>query len=206
MSVRARAVSALPVVAGIAGLLLPIVTLLGIGLALQVAPWFSWTVNALSDLGMVPASAILFNGAMIAGGVLLFIFSYGIRSRVSRPAGLLIRFASVMLVGVGIVSESFFVVHWMFSCAFFISIVSCFLVLWFTVSHNQKKMAKVSRALVILAVVSSGLFWFFPGAAVPESCVLIPAFLWCAGVGVLVLILPEAQKKTRKVKTPAMTG
>ena len=36
---------------GICGIMLPIVIISGLLLALPRAPWFSWTENAISDLG-----------------------------------------------------------------------------------------------------------------------------------------------------------
>jgi hypothetical membrane protein len=207
MSVRVRAAAAFPLVAGVSGVLVPVVALVGIFFALQAAPWFSWTENALSDMGLVTESAVFFNSAMALGGLLLLFFSLGVRSRVSKPVGCLLVGASVMLVGVGLVSENLFAVHWLFSCSFFALLIASFLVLWFDPSSGRKSLAKTARALVVVAVVSSGLFWFFPGAALPEACVLVPAFFWCAGVGVFHLIVPVlAQKRTRKVSTPAISG
>jgi hypothetical membrane protein len=207
MSVRVRAAAAFPLCAGIAGVLVPVVTLLGIWLALQAAPWFSWAENALSDLGVVPESAVLFNGSMVVGGILLFIFALGVRARVSRLSGLMMSVGSVMLVGLGLVSESLFALHWTFSCLFFTLLIGSFFVLWFDDSIKGRMMAKTARGLVVVAFASCVWFWFMPGAAVPETCFLVPAFLWCAGAGIVLLILPvRAQKKTRKVSTPAMSG
>ncbi|MFB6186041.1 MAG: hypothetical protein ABEI86_04135, partial [Halobacteriaceae archaeon] len=42
----------------------------GILLAILVSPWFTWTGNALSDLGNpARASSIFFNGGLILAGV-----------------------------------------------------------------------------------------------------------------------------------------
>jgi hypothetical membrane protein len=207
MSIRVRAATVFPLLAGIAGICVPVVTLVGIGLALRAAPWFSWTENAISDLGMVPGSDAPFNSAMALGGLMLLIFSLGVRSLVSRRSGSLLGIASVMLIGLGLVNENLFAVHWLFSCSFFILLITTFLVLWLDPLNTRKMLARTARLLVVVAVASSGLFWFFPGAALPETCVLVPAFIWCAGVGVVALILPVlAQKKTRKVSTPAISG
>jgi hypothetical membrane protein len=53
------------------GVLALAVSLLGIAAAIALAPWFSWTGNALSDLGVRgEASAPPFNYGLIAGGTL----------------------------------------------------------------------------------------------------------------------------------------
>lgn len=54
----------LAVISGILGSLLPLVMVLA---AAFLSSWFSWSVNALSDLG-VGAQAAAFNGAMLLGG------------------------------------------------------------------------------------------------------------------------------------------
>jgi len=204
---REQVVSSFLLLAGTAGVLVPVTLLLGVLLALQAAPWFSWTVNALSDLGIPPGSGLFFNGAMVCAGVLLLLFSLGVRIRVSRTAGMMLSLAAVMLVGVGLVSERAFWVHWVISGSFFFLLVGTFLFFWFHTSVHDKMFMKSSRGLCGIAVVSTGWFWFFPGAAVPEVCVLVPAFFWCAWVGVVILIMPAlAQKKTLRQSTPAISG
>jgi hypothetical membrane protein len=45
-------------------------------LATLLAPWFSWAGNALSDLGVAPQTALLFNGALIGGGLVSLPFAW----------------------------------------------------------------------------------------------------------------------------------
>ena len=54
----------------VAGALAPVVALGSIVLAAALSSTFSWTGAALSDLGVTPASALAFNGGLVAGGVL----------------------------------------------------------------------------------------------------------------------------------------
>ena len=54
----------------VAGALAPVVALGSIVLATALSSTFSWTGAALSDLGVTPASALAFNGGLVAGGVL----------------------------------------------------------------------------------------------------------------------------------------
>jgi len=49
--------------------------------ATLVAPWFSWTGNALSDLGHHDrATATVFNGGLMAAGLVGAVFPYGYSS------------------------------------------------------------------------------------------------------------------------------
>lgn len=44
--------------------------------ATLLAPWFSWTQNAFSDLGVAAGTATLFNGTLIGGGLLALPFAW----------------------------------------------------------------------------------------------------------------------------------
>jgi hypothetical membrane protein len=58
------------------GLLSPIISFSFIGLAIAIHPWFSWTENALSDLGAPGVEeAWVFDLALILGGISAFLFS-----------------------------------------------------------------------------------------------------------------------------------
>ena len=71
--------------AGICGILLPFVFFTGILIAISYSPWFKWTHNALSDLGVKGISALIFNNGLIFGGLLAFIFSIGLIKILSNP-------------------------------------------------------------------------------------------------------------------------
>jgi hypothetical membrane protein len=81
-------------------------------LATLVAPWFSWPDNALSDLGVAPETALLFNGALIGGGLLALPFAWLLWAELADASGRLRRavvglravvftLTSVTLAGIG---------------------------------------------------------------------------------------------------------
>ena len=143
---------------------------------------------------------------MICAGILMLVFSSGVYRVMSRKAGLCLGVASGALVGIGVAPETLFVPHWVCSACFFLSFAGCFL--WCSLDPVLSPVFQWSgRGLTVIAIVSGGLVAVFPGVAIPEILLMVPGFFWCAGVGVGALILPAlAQKKTRKYKTPAMTG
>ncbi|QLG27537.1 DUF998 domain-containing protein [Halorarum halophilum] len=53
-------------------------TVLAIVGATALAPWFSWSANALSDLGVAGGTAPLFNGALICGGLLALPYAWAL--------------------------------------------------------------------------------------------------------------------------------
>jgi hypothetical protein len=64
---------------GLFGIISPILAFILISLAIsQASSWFSWTGNALSDLGVHKESAVLFNSGLIIGGILSIVFAFGV--------------------------------------------------------------------------------------------------------------------------------
>ena len=64
---------------GISGVILPIFTVGLLIWALSQSPWFSWTENALSDIGRPEHGLTCFNYGFIIIGILILIFSFIIR-------------------------------------------------------------------------------------------------------------------------------
>lgn len=107
---------------GLAG----VVGLASVFAATVVTPGFSWTGNALSDLGVMEFAG-LFNGALVAAGACLTVFAWTLRDapgtpdRASARAGTwLLAVGGVFLVLVGIVTEHFGVWHTVVSLGWFI--------------------------------------------------------------------------------------
>ncbi|MFW5911277.1 MAG: DUF998 domain-containing protein [Halolamina sp.] len=81
-------------------------TLGGILLATALSPTFSWQASALSDLGVTPATAWLFNGALVVGGVVGAPYAWplwtGATDRLSHLRALTYLLALVAMAGVGL--------------------------------------------------------------------------------------------------------
>ena len=94
-------------ISGVSGVLAPLVAFTFISLAITSHPQFSWTGNALSDLGVVEGvTAVLFNSGLIIGGILAIIFASGLfiflRNRVlGRIGAFIFTLAALALVAIG---------------------------------------------------------------------------------------------------------
>ena len=109
--------------ARLCGLIAPIIVLPLILLSISYSPWFSWTRNALSDLG-VHEVAILFNSALMIGGVLALIFAFGLmqilhKSKMGFTGTLALIAAAISLFAVGFFPETAGRIHFYVSVAFF---------------------------------------------------------------------------------------
>jgi len=173
-------------IAGVCGLFIPVVMFTCLGLALASSPWFTWSEHALSDLGVQESTAALFNYGMIAGGVLIFIFSLGLIKILSTKMGAyLLLISSFALVGIGVFPETTYVLHFLTSASFFMILTLAFLIIGVTIKkdHFEKSMGLLALVFAFIAIVSSVLLFQLKGIALPEALSCFPAFMWCCIVG-----------------------
>ncbi len=173
-------------IAGICGVLLPIVLFLCISLAIGGSPWFSWADNALSDLGVNGISAFLFNNGIVIGGFLFLIFSIGLLKTIKQKTGAyLLIISSISLIGIGLFPKTLYVLHYISSSAFFIFITLALFIIGVTMIHNkfEDKLGLAALVFAIIACASPVFFLFLEGIAIPEAIACFPAFLWCMVYG-----------------------
>ena len=109
---------------GLCGIVGPTSALLLIFIAVSRAQWFSWTDNALSDLG-VSEVGYLFNSAVIFAGVLNFFFALGVnraygQDRLSRVGSIILILGGASLGLVGVFTEESPVIHGLVALGYFI--------------------------------------------------------------------------------------
>ena len=94
--------------AAVCGPLSIIIMILCISIPLMTSTWFSWTGNALSDLGIYSEYGWVFSYGMIASGILLLFFSIGLLNYLeghSKTAAYGFCLGSIGLMGVGFFPE-----------------------------------------------------------------------------------------------------
>ena len=157
----------------IAGFLAPIVAFVAIAIAIAAHPWFSFTENAISDLGAmsVEDNYILNNGLIIAG-ILAVIFSYGLykdqKSALGKLGAIIFIIASISLILIGLFPEDFKIpIHYPASVSFFV--LGSFGILIVGLADERWWFGAFSIALFsigwILALVCLAIF---NGVAIPE--------------------------------------
>jgi hypothetical membrane protein len=175
---------------GILGSVLSIILVLA---ATVVSPWFSWENNALSELGVGEVS-LLFNGAMVIGGVLIFFFALAIReyfdeNRLVRVGVNLIIIASVFLALVGVFTFDMMVMHGIVSLGPLMLAPLGFVFIGF--GAEEAKLRKFSIGSGVVALISilvlPMVILFLPfnvGFAVPEIINTVITTIWIFGVGI----------------------
>ena len=181
-----------------AGIASPIVALTCVLVAVASYSPFSWTNNALSDLGVVSgATATVFNLGLASGGVLSFVFSMlGLsvflgRNAAGKIGSALFAAANIALVGIGVFNESYSGTHFAFSVAFFVlSPIALFIL---TVAFGVARQ-KIAAVCTVLTACASALPWillyglrYVPNVAVPEFASGLAVSAWTIGLSVRIL-------------------
>jgi len=158
-------------------------------LAIWSYPPFSWTDNALSDLGIVPgATGPLFNFGLYTSGFLVFNFavfgllSYFRSSWVGKTGSVAFAAAGLALMGIGFFPENVVPAHYLFSVAFFLLLPISLLII--TGAFAFRRQAKITL-LTLLIAAAAALPWilyfyihYVPGVAIPEFVSALAGSIW----------------------------
>lgn len=181
----------------------PIIVLTLIALAISRSPWFSWTENALSDLGVQGIAAVLFNSSLIIGGILAGVFAVGLRETLrswtlGHAGTLILILDAAALCAIGVFSETAGDIHFYVSVAFFTLLpVSLFLIGAAMMRISSER--KLGLFTVLVGVVAA-VVWTFPrgGVAIPEIVAGLAASVWSIVFGTRLLLLDYAEKHGKK--------
>ncbi len=180
------------------GMISPILTFILIDLAIFYAPWFSWTGNALSDLGVHEESAALFNSGLIIGGILNIIFAFGVmrfyqNQTVGKDGTFFLLLAGIFLASIGIFPETApNNIHYIVSVAFFAAFPMSLLIQSVALMQTPKnrKLGIFTLAIAIIAIIPWAI-WMplkpYEGVAIPELVSATAAATWSIIMGLTLL-------------------
>ena len=180
-------------IAGINGISAPIYTLTLILIAVASYPQFSWTDNALSDLGVVPGvTSSLFNLGLITSGVLFLLFATGLvvllyNTVIGKAGAFLFTLACWALLSIGLFPENVEPSHYQFSVGFFSLLPISMLVI--ATAFLRTKQRRLAGFTLLTAVVAAApwALWFsvhyVPGVAIPEFVSALAGAVWAIVLG-----------------------
>jgi len=158
----------------------------GIALAVALAPWFSPTANALSDLGVADRAAVAtaFNGGLLIGGGAALAYAWALwaaaRTLGARVVAAEFAVAALLMAGVG-AFPSGTSLHFPVALGFYLA-----LTLVLATDGAVRRAATAGRLALAAAGVHLGQWWLWiagvrlgPGLAIPE---LVGALLFAAWV------------------------
>jgi hypothetical membrane protein len=160
------------------------VALAGILAATVLSPTFSWRASALSDLGVAPGTAWLFNGALVVGGVVGAPYAWALWSAAADPLSHLraatYLLALVSLAGVGVVPAGR-PLHLPLALAFFV--LAALTAIVDGVARLRLSAGKLALLTGLLATTAwpAWMLWFDAvGIAIPEFLGAVLFGIWVA--------------------------
>ena len=177
--------------AGFFGAAAPLLGFTMIFLSIRASPWFSWTGNALSDLGVSGFGSVLFNSGLPMTGALMMIFSLGLFQLakgcwMGRLGSVLFVAGAILLCGIGVFPETAGGIHYHLSVAFFVSLPMSLFALGISMTRRDMKgFGLLSFAAGFVAVGVWLLQW--SGAAIPEAISVLSVGGWSSVLGLWML-------------------
>jgi hypothetical membrane protein len=180
------------------GIVAPIVAFVCILTAIASYPTFSWTNNALSDLGVIPGiTASLFNFGLLASGILAFnfaifgLFTYFGKSWVGKIGSVVFAAATLALIAISVFNEHFSPTHYLVSVAFFtLAPIALFIL---TVGFWLCRMRGLAGFTVAVGIAAA-LPWlllfgynYVPNVAIPEFLSGLAVSAWVIVLGIRML-------------------
>ncbi|MCW4004620.1 MAG: DUF998 domain-containing protein [Candidatus Bathyarchaeota archaeon] len=189
-----------------AGLISPIVAFTSILIAIAFYPAFSWTNNALSDLGVVSGiTETTFNFGLYTSGLLGFgfaifgLFTYFGKSIIGKIGTGAFAAATLALMAIGFFNESFTPTHYWVSVAFFTLVpIALFILTCAFYLNRNHRMAVFTVAIGIAAALPWILQFainYVPNVAIPEAVSALAVSVWT-------IVLAQ---KMLKAKTASLT-
>lgn len=172
-----------------AGFAAPVLAFTCILLAIASYPKFSWTGNALSDLGVMKGlTGPLFNFGLYASGFLGSIFAiFGLyahigKSNLGKAGSVVFAAATVALIAIGVFNESFSGTHFTVSVAFFVlAPISLFILACAFAFKRHTEMAAFTVGVGVVAAVPWILEFtvhYVPKVAIPETISALAVSAW----------------------------
>ncbi len=184
---------------GLCGILGSILSLVMVFAATVISQWFRWDTHALSELG-VGEVALIFNSAVIIGGVLNFIFALGVRKylsrrRVVRIGAALVMLSSVFLAFFGIFTIEYNFAHATVSLGYFVSAPIGFILIGLGTEKDTIRTSSIIAGIAaLLAILILPIIFlvvpFKVGFAVPEMVEALILAAWIVFMGVRLLRAP----------------
>jgi hypothetical membrane protein len=189
------------------GIVAPVLAFSCILIAVASYPEFSWTENALSDLGVVSGvTGPVFNLGLTVSGIFILcfavfsLFKYFEDSWVGKCGALAFAATALALIGIGIANENIRPFHYLFSVAFFVLLpISLFII---TAAFAVKRRTKrVLFTLVIAVAAATPWILYFTvhyvhGVAIPEFASALAGSVWTVVLGYKMLKAPSQPEAT----------
>jgi hypothetical membrane protein len=188
------------------GLATPIVAFSCILTAIASYPEFSWTNNALSDLGVVAGvTGPVFNVGLFTAGLLgvlfavLGLFTYFKSNLAGKTGALTFGVATIWLMAIGVFNENFRPTHFIVSVLFFATLP---IALWIITAglyiERTIKLAVFTLLTSFIAAAPWILYYtihYVPNVAIPETISGLTGSIWILAISYKTLKTANPKKQ-----------
>ena len=184
-------------IAGVCGITSQVIGLTTLLAAISSSPWFSWTENYLSVLGVKGSTTMLFNSGLILTGVfgLIFAISLGkslLSARLGQLGMVSLILGSIAISAMGIFPRTTGLPHDCASLAFFIFVtLALFFIGVRAIIVSEMMWGALSLTAVFVIIVFQLVPWPWSGGAIPQLLSCLPWSLWTIVFGVRLLVRPK---------------
>lgn len=191
----------------IAGIIGPVVALILTFADTVISPWFVWTQNALSDLGVHPYS-YLFNYSLIFEGVMNFFLALGLMTfyKLRKYIVVALMISGISLALVGIFVETYHPYHLMFALIYFLLFPISIIMFGLQTGKRFRSQAVMGYGLAgaSLITIVLGIMIDFGlisgvniGLAIPEMVEAVLLGIWSIAIASFSLLTYSAKNATR---------
>ncbi|MCW4016648.1 MAG: DUF998 domain-containing protein [Candidatus Bathyarchaeota archaeon] len=161
----------------LSGLLGPLIAVICIAGSILLSPWFSWEINALSDLGHSVNSDVapLFNFGLLSCGFLMIFYSVTSFRGHAKYTSYFLMFSGLALQLVATFNEVYKPLHFQVSVLFFLSL--CFASVSYII-EKRSILAVVALTIGLISWILYGLDVYSAGIAVPETVSSMATASW----------------------------
>ncbi len=181
-------------IAGTCGITSQLVAFISLLIVVSSSPWFSWTEDYVSFLGIQGSARMLFNWGIILAGLFSLIFAVGLRkrillSRLGQLGVVSLIFGSIAFSAMGMFPISVDLPHDLASIAFFVFIILALLLVGVAaITASRVGWGLLSLIAGALILVFWLVPWTWSGGAIPQLLFCLPWSLWTVVFGVVLLM------------------
>ena len=177
-------------VSGACGIISQLLGLAIILVAVSNSPWFSWTENDISVLGVEGSVTALFNWGLILTGLFYLVFAVGLSrslpsSWAGKSGGVSLILGSLSLSATGIFPRTFDLPHDTASVGFYVLMALALLLVGVVAIRSSRMLAGwLSIAGSVLMIGLLLIPWPWSGGAIEQLLSCVPLSLWTVAFGI----------------------
>jgi hypothetical membrane protein len=201
LKLRVKQVTVIRMV-GMCGIISQFIGFIVLLVATSRSPWFSWTENYISVLGIRGSTSTLFNGGLMAVAIFSLIFAVGLKNgilwgkRLGQAGIVSLALGSCAIGAMGIFPRTTGIPHDCASVIFFAFIPLSLLFIGAAIVTSSEKLLGVLTLIAgtlmgVLGIALQLVPMPWSGGAIPQLLPCLPWSLWSIIFGTRLLIRPE---------------